>query len=184
MRSYLSATTFALLAILMTSTAAHSATSIEIGQTTSNIADEGGCGFYKPSAEKPTLVKKLFDEGRYGHFEYERSPGRPVLLLGGIWSDKKYKSMAALNINGKEQLLDIVKEEPIQCLDETHHKQRACTKTEFANRDVRLIVKPLTIQSACWPDGSECAGAATSALVTIESAPAVTSLVLVGNCGD
>lgn len=184
MRNYFSATAIAFLAALMMPTIAYSVTPIEIGRTGSNIADERGCGFYKPNAEKPKLVKKLFDDGRYGNFEYEHASGRPILLLGGISSGKDWKSMAAMNINGKELLLDWVKEERIQCLDEVHHKQTQCTKREYANHDFRVIVKQLTIQSSCWPDGSECAGGTVSALVTIESVPSKTSLVMVGSCGE
>lgn len=184
MRNHFSATAISLLAVLMMPTITYSATPIEIGQTNSNIANERGCGFYKPNAEKPKLVKKPFDEGRYGSFEYEHASGMPILILGGIWSGNDWKSMAAVNINGKKMLFDWVKEEPIQCLDEVHHKQTQCTKQEYANHGLRIIVNQLTNQSSCWPDGSECAGQTVSVLVTIESAPSKTSLVMVGSCGE
>lgn len=183
MQNLFSATTLAFITSLILPTIAYSETPIEIGQTSNNIANERGCGFRKAIAEKPKLVKKSFDEKR-GLFEYEHAAGRPILLLGEIEDGNDLKRMAAMNINGKEMLFDWVKGEPIKCRDEVHHEQIDCTKDEYANHDVRIIVKQLTNQSACFPDGSECAGETVSVLVTIENAPSKTSLVMVGSCGE
>jgi hypothetical protein len=183
MRDYCCATTTAILVALMMPTTAYSATSIAVGQTAGNF-DGAGCRFYIANTEKPKLVRKLSDEGRSGLFEYEHAPGGPTLLLGGIKSGNEWKQVAAMNINGKELLLDWVKQEPVQCLDEVHHNQVECSTNEYADQDVKIVVKRLTSQRACFPDSSPCAGDTASVLVTIVSPPSRLSLVMAGGCGE
>ena len=182
MRKYFSAAA-TILVVFMLPTIAYAVSPIEIGQT-NGVFDGASCSFYRFIDEKPKLIKKIIDKGPYAIFEYEHASGRPVLYLGRIRSGKEWKQVAAININGKELLIDIVKQEPTQCLDEVHHKQIECTTDEYANHEYRIIVKRLTSQSACFPDNSPCAGNTASVLVTIESQSSKISLVMVGGCGE
>ena len=114
---------------------------------------------------------------------YEHESGRPILLEGQDESDKNYKRIAALNIDGKELLLEMTKAEPIQCLDETHNKKVSCESREYADQTIRVNVKPLSNQSTCFPHTDECASNSVSALITIESSTSKVSTIVVGSCG-
>jgi hypothetical protein len=164
-------------------TITYSATPIEIGQT-NGVFDGASCSYYRATDEKPKLIKELIDKGPDAIFKYEYTSGRPVLYLGSTRSGQKSKQVAAININGKELLLDLVKQEPSQCLDEVHQKQVACTTNEYANHEYKIIAKRLTSQTACFPDSRYCAGDTASVLITIESQSSKTSLVAVGGCGE
>ncbi|HQS59385.1 MAG: hypothetical protein B7Y56_13355 [Gallionellales bacterium 35-53-114] len=172
-----------LLVGFMSPTITYSATPIEIGQT-NGVFDGASCSYYSAIDKKPKLIKEIIDKGPDAIFKYEHTPGRPVLYLGSTRTDQEWKQVAAININGKELLLDFVKQEPSLCLDEVHQKQVECTTNEYANHEYKIFVKRLTSQRACFPDSAYCAGDAASVLVTIEGNHSQKSLLLVGGCAE
>lgn len=180
MRNYSSISTVSLLVTLMMPVACYSATPIEIGET-SNVFDGTSCEYYLSNTKKPKLIKISSDDGTYGHFEYEHSSGRANLVIG---SDNKQVRVAVMNINGKEVTLKLVKQKPVQCLDEVHNKQTDCSMDVYVGHDTKLVVKRMTSQSACYPDSSSCAGDGASVLVTINESQSLLSVVMVGGCGE
>ena len=136
MKKFYSATAAALLlAVLVIAPIAHSSTPIQIGQTSSNITAEAGCNFWRPGADGEKLVNVQYNG--VDLIEYKHESGKPILLVGQQGADKNYNGIAALNINGKEVLLEMTKAESIQCLDKNHNKQVYCESQEYANETIQ-----------------------------------------------
>ncbi len=176
------ATTFLLTPILVSSVV-HAGSKMLMNPSSSEITDRGGCNFWRPKFKEPKLVKEFFDDGKYAHINYERQNGNPILLEGSRYEGDKQQRVAALNVDGKELLLEHSKSESIKCIDRIHNKKITCDSSEYAGKDIRVKISQLTNQSVCFPFSEDCVGSSVSALITLANATSKLSLVVVGHCG-
>ena len=184
MKNYhLTATTTLLLSLLAMISIACADSTMQIGPTNSDITSGGGCDFWRAKSEEPKLVKTFFDNGKYAHINYEHESGNPILLEGYKYEGNNQKLLAALNIDGKEVLLNYAKGESIQCVDKTYNKKISCETHEYINKTLRVKIIQLTNQSACFPHTDACAGNSVSASVTVTNETSRISFVVVGHCG-
>jgi hypothetical protein len=172
-----------LLALVLVSSVAHAGSKMLMGSSSSEITDRGGCNFWRPKFKEPKLVKEFFDDGKNAHINYERQSGNPILLEGSRYKGDKQQRVAALNLDGKELLLEYAKSESIKCIDRTRNKKVPCDSSEYAGKDLRVKIVQLTNQSVCFPFSEGCVGSSVSALITLTNATSKLSLVVVGHCG-
>lgn len=184
MKNYnLTATFTLLLTSLVMISIAHADSTIQINPTSSDITNGGGCDFWRPKSEKPKLVKEFFDNGKYAHINYEHESGKPILLEGFKYVGNDQQSLAALNIDGKEILLELAEEKSIQCMDKTYTQKVPCFDREYVNKNFRVKIVQLSNQSVCFPHSDECASNSVSAAITVTNETSKSSFVVVGSCG-
>ena len=133
-----------LLAPILVRSVAHSGSEMLMGPSSCEVTERRGCDFWRPKFKVPKLVKEFFDDGKSAHINYEHQGGEPILREGATHEGDKQQRVAALNVDGKELLLELSKSDSIKCVDKIRNKKITCNSSEYAGKNIRVKVAQLT----------------------------------------